>query len=77
MAAAIGGPHVRLNRAAQPVPQGQSLGRWRMMRRAEDAILAGMLISFRRIVAVVALASGASYVRLAKNREATASSYRT
>ena len=51
-------------RAIQPFSQGELwgrwgelLGRWSVMRRAEDAILAGMLISFRRMVAVVALAS--------------------
>lgn len=46
----FGGPEVLANRAVHAVSQGQSFGRWSVMRRAEDAVLAGRLISFRRIV---------------------------
>ena len=49
-----GGGRVWLNSVDHAVSQGQASGRCRRMRRPEDAILAGMLTSFRRIVAVVA-----------------------
>jgi hypothetical protein len=53
--AAAGGPQTRVNNVVQAVCQGQPRGRWRVRRRAEDAVLAGTVISLRRMVAVVAL----------------------
>ena len=52
----IGGPEVLVKSVVHWRSQGQSLGRWSVMRRAEDAILAGRPISFRRMVPAVALA---------------------
>lgn len=49
-----GGARDWLNKADHAVSHGQVSGRCSRIRRAEDAILAGMLTSFRRIVAVVA-----------------------
>jgi len=52
----VGGPLVRMNSWVQACCQGQFVGRCRVRRLAEDAIRAGMVISLRRMVAVVALA---------------------
>src|SRR3954454_20713246 len=52
-----GGPQSLSNNAAQWCCQGQPSGRWRVILRADDAVRAATLISLRRIVAVVALAS--------------------
>jgi hypothetical protein len=53
----------RSNGAVQAIFQGQAAGRCRVMRRADEASLAGTVISLRRRVAVVALArSGAASV---------------
>ena len=54
---ASGGPHARTNRPAQAVCHGQAAGRCRVTLRAEDAIRAGTVISLRRMVAVLDLAS--------------------
>ena len=54
--AGVGGPQLWLNRRVHAVSQGQVVGRCRVSRRAEDATRAGMLISLRRMVAVVAFA---------------------
>ena len=54
--ATAGGPRVASKIACQGSCHGHAVGRWRVMRRAEVAILAGMLMMRRRIVAVVALA---------------------
>ena len=51
----MGGRQLRLNRVIQTDSQRQCSGRWSVRRRAEDAIRAGTLTRFRRIVAVVAL----------------------
>src|SRR3954447_24594581 len=51
-----GGPQTWSNSAVQWCRQGQPSGRWRVIRRADDAIRAAMLMSLRRIVGVVALA---------------------
>ena len=48
-----------MNRRLHAVSQGQAVGRCRVTRRAEDATRAGTVISFLRIVAVVALARSA------------------
>ena len=53
--AVLGGPRVASKIACQGSCHGHAVGRWRVMRRAEVAILAGMLMMRRRIVAVVAL----------------------
>ena len=52
----VGGSATRSNSWVHAWCQGQWLGRCRVIRRAEDATRAGMLISLRRTVAVVALA---------------------
>ena len=52
-----GGPQVRVNNSVQASCQGQPVGRCSFSRLAEDAIRAGTVISLRRMVAVVALAS--------------------
>ena len=54
--AAAGGPSVASKIDCQGSCHGHAVGRWREMRRAEVAILAGMPEMRRRIVAVVALA---------------------
>ncbi len=54
-AALAGGPQTRANRLSQPLCHGQLVGRCRVRLRAEEAILAGMLIRVRRMVPVVAL----------------------
>ena len=54
--AGVGGPQTAVNIARQGCSQGQCRGRWRRSRRAERAIRAGTVISWARIVAVVALA---------------------
>jgi len=51
-----GGPQACRKSSVQASSQGQSRGRCRMTRRAEDAIRAGTWMSLRRVVAVVALA---------------------
>jgi hypothetical protein len=51
-----GGPRVASKIACQGSCHGHAVGRCIVMRRAEVAILAGMLMMRRRIVAVVALA---------------------
>ena len=51
-----GSQPARLNRFVQAVSQCQSSGRCRMILRADVAILAGMVMSLRRIVPVVAFA---------------------
>ena len=43
-----------MNRRVHALCQGQAVGRCRVIRRAEEATLAGTAISFLRIVAVVA-----------------------
>src|SRR5215212_124506 len=53
---AVGGPTAAVNRWSQSAAQGQFAGSRRCTRRAERTGRAGMLISCRRIVAVVALA---------------------
>ena len=55
-AAAAGGPQPSVNSWVHAVSQGQSFGRCKVIRRAEDAIRAGTVISVRRIVAVVDVA---------------------
>jgi len=50
-----GGPQIRANRLSQPRCHGQLLGRCRVRLRAEEAILAGIVIRVRRMVPVVAL----------------------
>src|SRR5690554_7666932 len=52
-----GGPQLESNRFRQAVSQGQASGRCSASFRAEDAIRAGVLMIFRRMVAVVAFAS--------------------
>jgi hypothetical protein len=52
----IGRCPVRVRRVRNPGFQGQCSGRWRRVRLAEVAILAGMLIRFLRMVAPEALA---------------------
>src|SRR4051812_45598421 len=54
--AVAGGPQVLVNSWVQAFSHGQCSGRCSWSRRAERAIRAGMLISWARIVAVVALA---------------------
>ena len=54
--AAAGGPRVASKIDCQGSFHGQAVGRWRVMRLAEVAIVAGMPEMRRRIVAVVALA---------------------
>ncbi len=54
-----GGPQTRVNNSVQAVCQGQFVGRCRVALRAEDATRAGTVMSFRRIVVVVALARSA------------------
>lgn len=49
-----GGPQIRVNSCDQLFTRGQRVGRCRVIRRAEEAILAGTAISVRRMVAVVA-----------------------
>jgi hypothetical protein len=66
-ARAGGGSLTRSNSAVQAVSQGQDFGRCRVIRRAEVATRAGTVISLRRMVGVVALASCGS-VRLAAAR---------
>ena len=53
----VGGPQARSNNWVQAGCQGQASGRCRVSRRAEVAIRAGTVISRRRMVPVVALAS--------------------
>lgn len=55
------------NKVFHAVSQGESRGRCKVRRRAEDAIRAGTVISVRRMVAVRALAS-AGPVRAAAAR---------
>ena len=58
-----GGSLTRSTSVVQAVFQGQAAGRCRVMRWADEASLAGTVISVRRRVAVVALArSGAARV---------------
>src|SRR5215210_8341840 len=57
VAAGAGGPQVWLNSWVHAVRHGQSVGRCRVSRRAEQATRPGTVISVRRMVAVVALAS--------------------
>jgi len=52
----VGGPLVRMNSWVQACCQGQFVGRCMVRRLAEDAIRAGMVITLRRMVAVMALA---------------------
>lgn len=52
-----GGPQIRVNSCDQLFTRGQRVGRCRVIRRAEEAILAGTAISVRRMVAVVAFAN--------------------
>ena len=54
-----GGARALANSADHAISQGQCAGRWSRIRRAEDAIRAGMLTILRRIVAVVAEARSA------------------
>ena len=54
--ATAGGPSAASKIACQGSCHGHAVGRWRVMRRAEVAILAGMPEMRPRIVAVVALA---------------------
>ena len=54
--AVLGGPRVASKIACQGSCHGHAVGRWMVMRLAEVAIRAGMLMMRRRIVAVVALA---------------------
>ena len=56
MVVARGGPQTRVNSSVQVECHGQVVGRCRMRRRAVEAILAGTVISLRRIVTVVAFA---------------------
>lgn len=51
-----GGPEVPVKSVVHWLSQGQSLGRCSVTRRPEDEILPARLISFRRMVPVVALA---------------------
>ena len=46
-----GGSLTRLSRLVQAFSQGQSVGRWSTIRRADDATRAGTVNSFRRMVA--------------------------
>ena len=55
-AIAVGGPSAAVNRSSQSSAQGQFAGSRSWTRRAERTGRAGTLISWRRIVAVVALA---------------------
>src|SRR5215207_6748250 len=55
-AAVVGGPSAPVNRASQASAQGQLSGSRSVVRRAERTGRAGTLISWRRIVAVVARA---------------------
>ena len=50
-----GGPQAAANSVAQPVSQGERAGRWSTVLRAEVEILAGMLMSLRRMVPVRAV----------------------
>jgi hypothetical protein len=52
----VGGPCAAVKRRCQPGCHGQLAGRCRVRRRAERAIRAGRLISWARIVAVLARA---------------------
>ena len=54
----VGGPQVRGKSSVQLVCQGHPVGRCRVSVRAEPAIRAGTPIRVRRIVPVVAFASG-------------------
>ena len=54
--ATAGGPSVASKIACQGSWHGDAVGKWMVMRRAEVAIRAGMLMMRLRIVAVVALA---------------------
>ena len=65
--AVAGGSLTRLNKSVQAFSQGQFIGKWSTIRRADDAMRAGTVISFRRMVAVVALASSVA-VRVAAAR---------
>jgi len=56
VADAGGGPQTLVKSCCQACCQGHPVGRCRVIRRAEDAVRAGTLMSFRRIVAVVARA---------------------
>jgi hypothetical protein len=67
VAAAVGGPQEWVNNRVQADSQGHWVGRCTVMRLAEDATRAATLTSFRRTVAVVALASS-SPVRVAAAR---------
>ena len=53
--ATAGGPSVASKISSQGSCHGHAVGRWMVMRRAEVAMRAGMLMIRRRIVAVVAL----------------------
>src|SRR5699024_2455792 len=57
-----GGALMLVNRRAHPVSHGHCCGRCKMYRRAEEAIRAGIVTSFLRIVAVVARASPSSAI---------------
>ena len=63
-----GGPQVWVNSSVQACCQGQPVGRCSFSCLAEDAIRAGTVISLRRMVAVVALASEGLPVVLAAAR---------
>ena len=64
-AARIGGGSLTLSKSAvQALSRGQSVGRCRVIRRAEVAARAGTVISLRRRVAVVAFASFGAVVSI-------------
>src|SRR5450759_1294592 len=54
--AAAGGPLAAVSSACRASSHGQCWGRWRRVRRADRAIRAGTVMSWARMVAVVALA---------------------
>ncbi len=72
-----GGPVVWANSVVQAASQGQAWGRCSRVRRPEDAMRAGTVISFRRMVAVVAFARAAPAMVAAARERLKAMTART